>query len=194
MTIQHSAIPDGQRHEPKGIDAAAAGTAYVCDGAASGSWVAVQKAQGACLKASSAAATTLISTAFQAVNNATLGGTITWTENTNVSLTTNTTSGYIQVGETGTYNIAYTASFIPATNGSVFEWTFGVDSGSGIVSKESFVRSIITTSGSTDSKIVSFNCLPALTANDKVYIMVKETTAGEEITLSFSNFVIIRVA
>lgn len=194
MTIQHSAIPDAQRHEPKGIDAAGAGTAYVCNGSATGSWVKVQKAQAACLKASSAGATTGITTAFQEINNATLGGTVTWSQNTNIDLTTDTTSGYIQVLETGTYHINYTASFIPATNGSVFEFTFGVDSGAGIVSKESVVRSIITTSGTTDSKQISFACLPSLTANDKVYIMVKETSAGEELTLSASNFVVIRVA
>jgi hypothetical protein len=37
-TIQHSAIPDGQRHEPKGISTASNGQVYVANGAASGSW------------------------------------------------------------------------------------------------------------------------------------------------------------
>lgn len=36
--IQHRDIPDAQRHEPKGASTAAAGTAYVSDGAGSGSW------------------------------------------------------------------------------------------------------------------------------------------------------------
>lgn len=38
MAIEHSDIPDGERHEPKGISAAAAGTVYIADGAASGAW------------------------------------------------------------------------------------------------------------------------------------------------------------
>jgi hypothetical protein len=38
MAIQHSQIPDNQRHEPKGISTAANRTVYVADGAASGVW------------------------------------------------------------------------------------------------------------------------------------------------------------
>ncbi len=38
MAIQHSAIPDADRHEPKGASTAAAGSVYVSDGAASGTW------------------------------------------------------------------------------------------------------------------------------------------------------------
>lgn len=36
--IQHRDIPDAQRHEPKGASTAAAGTAYVSNGAGSGAW------------------------------------------------------------------------------------------------------------------------------------------------------------
>jgi len=36
--IQHSAIPDGQRHEPKGISTAANKTIYIANGSASGAW------------------------------------------------------------------------------------------------------------------------------------------------------------
>lgn len=38
MTIQHSAIPDAQLHEPKGVVSATSGAIYVADGAGSGSW------------------------------------------------------------------------------------------------------------------------------------------------------------
>lgn len=38
MTIQHSAIPDAQRHEPKGADGAGVNTVYVSDGSTSGAW------------------------------------------------------------------------------------------------------------------------------------------------------------
>lgn len=37
-TIQHSSIPDGQRHEPKGISSATNKQVYVADGSASGAW------------------------------------------------------------------------------------------------------------------------------------------------------------
>lgn len=36
--IEHDAIPDGERHEPKGADAALVGQGYVSDGAQSGNW------------------------------------------------------------------------------------------------------------------------------------------------------------
>jgi hypothetical protein len=38
LAIQHSAIPDNQRHEPKGISTASAGQVYLADGATSGVW------------------------------------------------------------------------------------------------------------------------------------------------------------
>ncbi|MEL7422971.1 MAG: hypothetical protein AAFN81_08280 [Bacteroidota bacterium] len=38
MPIQHRDIPDAQLHEPKGVNIAAQGTAYIADGAGSGSW------------------------------------------------------------------------------------------------------------------------------------------------------------
>lgn len=38
MAIQHSAIPDAQLHEPKGIVSAANKTTYVANGAGSGTW------------------------------------------------------------------------------------------------------------------------------------------------------------
>jgi len=37
-TIQHSSIPDGQRHEPKGISSATNKQVYVANGSASGAW------------------------------------------------------------------------------------------------------------------------------------------------------------
>lgn len=38
MTIQHSAIPDGQRHEPKGVSSATDKQVYIANGSASGTW------------------------------------------------------------------------------------------------------------------------------------------------------------
>lgn len=38
MAIEHDAIPDGERHEPKGITTAAVDEAYIADGVTSGAW------------------------------------------------------------------------------------------------------------------------------------------------------------
>jgi len=38
LTIQHSAIPDGQRHEPKGVSSATDKQVYIANGSASGTW------------------------------------------------------------------------------------------------------------------------------------------------------------
>lgn len=38
MTIQHRLIPNSELHEPKDINTAAIGTAYIADGAGSGDW------------------------------------------------------------------------------------------------------------------------------------------------------------
>lgn len=38
MAIEHDAISDGERHEPKGISSAPAGSLYTGNGAASGTW------------------------------------------------------------------------------------------------------------------------------------------------------------
>lgn len=38
MAIEHVDIPDGERHEPKGISTATIDQVYVADGAASGAW------------------------------------------------------------------------------------------------------------------------------------------------------------
>ena len=37
-TINHKDIPDGERHEPKGVSTATAGQVYVASGSGSGSW------------------------------------------------------------------------------------------------------------------------------------------------------------
>src|SRR4030042_4493677 len=96
MAVQHSTLTDTQGlHEPKGHLTAAVGQVYMSDGAGSGVWVGVQKSQAACLKATSSGATTGLTTAYQVLNNATLGGTIAWTANTLLGLTADKTAGYI---------------------------------------------------------------------------------------------------
>ena len=193
MATQHSAIPDAERHEPKGASTANAGEAYISDGAGSGTWKPVQVSHYACLRASSTGNTTGITTAYQAINNALLGGTITWTQNNAKVLTTNTTSGYITISEAGDYHIVAAISIIGATNPSTFSFTIGVDSGSGIVEQSANILAQIKTTSTSDTKQAVITCLPSLLAGDKVYLMVKEA-AGNELSITTINFNITRVS
>ena len=193
MSVQHNAITaDADNHEPKGCPTATAGKAYVSDGAGSGVWTPVQVAHFACIRAASAGNTTGITTAYQAINNALLGGTITWSENNVQVLTTNTTSGYITITEAGAYHIIAAFSIVGVTNPSTFSFTIGIDSGSGIVSQESSILAQIKTTSTSDTKQAIITCLPDLAASDKVYLMVKEA-AGNELSITALNFTISRV-
>ena len=192
MATQHSAIADADRHEPKGASTAAVGTTYISDGAGSGTWKPVQISHFACLSASSTGNTTGITTAYQAINNANLGGTITWAENNVAVLTTNTTSGFITITEAGDYHIIAAISIVGVTNPSTFSFTIGVDSGSGIVEKSAAILAQIKTTSTSDTKQAVITCLPSLLAGDDVYLMVKEA-GGNELAITTINFTISRI-
>lgn len=194
MSIQHKNIPDAQLHEPKGVASASAGEAYIADGAGSGDWKSVQLAQCAGLRATTTGDTTGITTSFKEINNAAIGGTLTWALGTNSGLTLDTTFGYIQVAEAGTYKLDASISFEPASATSVWEFTVGVDSGSGIVSKEASVKTVVRTAGTTSTTQAVINWLPALAINDKVYLMVRETTTGHEFEIVSLNYNLVRAA
>lgn len=192
--IKHGDIVEADGiHEPKGVNTATSGQAYIADGAASGAWEGVQRTGYSCLKCSTTGNTTGITTAYQALNNANVGGTCTWSTNiVSSDITHNTTSGYFTVSEAGIYNINASINFIPAA-ADTYHFTIGVDSGSGIVEKSSSIISSSTITGSAvgDTRNVSFTCIPSLLASDDVYIMVK-STGGNEIDISHLNFVAIR--
>jgi hypothetical protein len=196
MTIQHSAIEDADRHEPKGITTAAAGTAYIADGGGStGAWEQVQREGYSCMKCVTTGATTGITTAYQEVNNATVGGTCTWSTNIKSSeVTHNLTDGYFTTGVAGVYNVNASINFIPA-GADTYSFTLGIDAGAGIVDKSSNILAKITVTASAtgDTRNVVFTCLPSLGATDKVYIMVK-SAGGAEITITHINFVAIRAS
>lgn len=223
MTIEHTTITDPYLHEPKGAFAAAANKVYVSNGAGSGTWQKITKsqidtsaatagqaliadgaggstwkkvqiAQAACLRGVTTGNTTGVTTSYQAMNVANLGGTLAWLTNTNDGMTIDLTAGYIQVPDTGLYHVNFIANIVPASTPSIFNVTIGVDSGAGIVTKEANVLSEIRTTSTVDTNQVSLMCLPSLTANDKVYIMIKETTGGDELELVFCNFILVRVA
>jgi hypothetical protein len=193
MTLQHAALTDAADiHEPKGADSAVAGAAYVSDGAGSGDWLPVQQAQYACLRATSSGDTTGVTTDYQALNNAALGGTIAYAVNVADGITADATSGYMTIPDTGVYQIVAAISLVAVTNPSVYSFTIGVDSGAGIISKEAAILTQIKTTSTSDTKAVSIVCLPSLTAGDKVYLMVKEDS-GHEFELIHLNYTLVRV-
>lgn len=190
--VQHAALTGANLHEPKGCETAALGEAYIANGAGSGTWEPVQIAEYACLRATATAATTLMSTAYQAINATTLGGDVTWTQNVASGVTSNTTSGYLTVPDTGTYQLIASLIYTPSTASSVWSFTIGVDSGSGIVSKEASILAKSKTTSTSDTSQTTLVCIPSLLASDKVYLMVKED-GGKELLFDWINFTLTRV-
>jgi len=191
MAIEHVNITDPNIHEPKGVAAAAAGTAYVANGSGSGAWRNVSKGEYACMHCTSTA-TTGITTAFLPLNTASVGGTVTWVENIASSgITTDTASGYMQVAEAGVFELNLNVSFLASTNPSTFTFTIGVDSGLGIVEQSTSVQAILATTRTSETSIITLLCLPSLSAGDKIYPLVKEA-AGNELTVQFCNMTIKR--
>ena len=188
--IQHKDIAEADLHEPKGVSTAALGEIYVADGAGSGAWSPI--ASYSCMKGASAGNTTGILTTFLPINEASIGGTITWTTNSkSADITHDLTNGAYQVANAGTYHILATINFI-AVAADDFYFTFGIDSGSGIVEQSAYVESIVNTTSTSDTKSLTVTCIKDLVASDKVYLMVK-STGGNEFALNFVNFLNIRI-
>jgi len=179
-------------HEPKGCAAAAAGKAYISDGAGSGSWQPVQISEYACLRATGTTATTGITASYQVVNSGTLGSNMAWAQNVAYGITTDTTNGYMTVPSTAAYQIIISVVYTPSTTSSVWSFTIGVDSGSGVVSKEASILAKAKTTSIADTTQTTLVCIPSLLANDKVYLMVKED-GGKELIFDHINYTLTRV-
>ena len=222
--MQHRDIVDPEIHEPKGVSTApanrvyvATGTgsgtwrkltgsdldtsagsaaqAFIADGVGGGTWKGVQIAEAAGLKGNTIGDTTGIDSAtFKSLNNSDLGGTFSWTEVAVKTLTTNITSGYISVVESGLYKVEASIAFEPATAGGIFEFTIGVDSGSGFVNQSAIIKTVARTSGTADTVEASINSLINLSAGSKVDLRVRETTGGEEAEFVSVSFTLIRIS
>lgn len=116
MAIEHVSIPDGERHEPKGVSTATVGQVYAANGSASGSWTDLAYDVTAVLADVSANSFILIPLANDVVVTSikyVLGGAITLADST---ITVTRGGGGAAMG---TQVIAFTSS----AEGSVFTQT-----------------------------------------------------------------------
>lgn len=196
MTIEHKDITDPDIHQPKGFDAASA-LQYPRKNAGGTDieWVDITKAYG-CMYATSGT-TTNIDASWQAINDATLGGTIVWTQQTVSNMTINTTSGFWEANETGTYMIGVALSVSGAiATAHEFQFTIGISSAPSypsIVEKSTAVTAYRTIT-SSDKGSVALTCQPTLNANDRIYLMIKRNSGTNQIVFNHINFVIAKVS
>lgn len=196
MTIEHKNITDPNIHLPKGFSTASplqyqrknAGGTDV-------EWVDITKAYG-CMYATSGT-TVNIDASWKAINDATLGGSIVWTQQTISNMTINTTSGFWQANETGTYMIGVALSVSGAiATAHEFQFTVGVSSSPSypsIVEKSTVVTAYRTLT-SSDKGSVALTCQPTLNINDRIYLMVKRNSGTNQIVFNHINFVIAKVS
>jgi hypothetical protein len=196
MTIEHKNITDPNIHLPKGFGAASP-LQYLRKnaGGTDVEWVDNYKAYG-CMYATSGT-TTGIDATWKAVNDATLGGSVVWTQQVANRMTSNLTSGFWEATDAGIYQINISLSIsgaIVATN--EFQFTVGLSLSptyASIVEKSSIVT-VYRTITSSDKGSVSLTCQPSLAANDRIYLMVKRNSGANQIVFNHVNFVISKVS
>lgn len=197
MTVEHSNITDPYIHLPKGF-AAASPKQYLRKnaGGTDVEWVTYSPEYG-CIYLTSSGATTSITTGFQTVNNATLGGTLVWAEqDSSDNVTANTTDGYFEVEDAGTYQIVVAMSVAGAiAAANVFQFTIGVDSDPyGAIAEKSAKMTVYRTVSTTDVGSATMTCMPILSAGDRVYLMVKRVSGSNQLVFTHTNFTINKVS
>lgn len=197
MTVEHSNITDPYIHLPKGF-AAASPLQYLRknSGGTDVEWVTYNPEYG-CMYMTSSGVTTSISTAWQVVNDATLGGTLVWTEqDSSTNMTSHTTDGYWEAGVAGTYMVGISMSIAGAVAAAnEFQFTIGVDSDPyGAISEKSAKMTAYRTVSTTDIGSIGMTCMPILTAGDRVYLMVKRVSGSNQLDLRHINFVMNKVS
>lgn len=195
MSVEHKDITDPEIHEPKGIASASSGSVYVADGSTSGDWE--RLGYGCSTYTGDGTAQTATSSSFQAINPVNFSaGASSWANNqAGYGLSFDTTDGFYTIGDTGIYLVNYGVSFSSDdASSSEYQLTIGVDSGSGIVSKETSTTSYRGTTAAGVIGHVSGSCMPSLTAGDKLYVMIRRNSGTGDIQFNSGNFVIHRVA
>jgi hypothetical protein len=193
--VEHVDIPDGERHEPKGVGSASAGEAYIADGAGSGSWESSHTASWLCMRRVTDLTTTGMSLTYQVVDNATLGLTYS-SSSQSPDITIDLAAGEILVANAGTYHIVVSMALTGvAASLRHYGFTFGIDSGAGVVAQDGFVKTLRSTNNASDSGSAAFACMPTLLAGDKLYLMAKNQSGTvAEITFNHINFTMAKVA
>ena len=168
--MQHRDIPDGQRHEPKGISTASAGQVYVANGNGSGAWI--DKVAYGQLTTEDEDYVIATAGAFVDVNGL--------DEGLSKDVTLNGTDGTLVVVQGGVYNLSMNA--VASTNANQkrdIRFRFLVNNVAG-------TRTITTTSLETNEKLhVGGKAFISLSAGDTLKIQV--TTIGGTATVNLSG-------
>jgi len=196
-TIQHKDLTGAELHEPKGVDAAGAGQIYVADGAGSGNWEPGVVSAYACLRVNSDQTTTGMTTAYQEINNASLG--INWSGlivDPNGKITGDLANGYLTMTEAGTYQMNISLAVRGASSGAR-HWSFTIGKqvgGAGsILEQSAIIRSYTTANNTSDNESVSLACFPTFAAGDRVYIMARSEGTISEVEIRAINMTFERV-
>jgi len=164
--IQHSAIPDAQLHEPKGVVSANASTVYIADGAGSGNWrYPAGGAYGENYIAGGATSQTLsAASAYARLDPGTA-----WDPNGFHNTTLNADDGTITLTVAGTYLVNFYAHFITAAlaSGTKYNFKYAVNGSTStrLISAQKFTNG-------ADSLSVSATGIVTFAANDVLSIHV----------------------
>lgn len=196
MTIEHKNIIDPNIHLPKGFSTASP-LQYLRKntGGTDVEWVDHLPAYG-CIYATSGT-TTNVDATWREINNASLGGTIVWTQQTATNITPNVTSGFYEASLAATYMIGVAISLSGAISAAnEFQFTVGINAApgyTGTVEKSSIVTAYRTIT-SVDKGSVSLTCQPTLAVGDRLYLMIRRNSGTNQIVFNHINFVIAKVS
>lgn len=98
--MQHKDIPDGERHEPKGVSTALSGAVYVANGAGSGTWVTREEAYGELFESAKTISVAVADT-YYPIAGVSAG--------LSSNLTLNATTGELTIDSAGVYRLAFNA-------------------------------------------------------------------------------------
>lgn len=100
LNMQHKDIPDGERHEPKGVSTAQSGAVYVANGTGSGTWVPREEAYGE-LFASAKTISVAVAGTYYPIEDISTG--------LSNNMTLDGATGEITVDSAGVYRLAFNA-------------------------------------------------------------------------------------
>jgi len=124
--VQHSALPDSQLHEPKGVASAASGKVYVANGSGSGEWQYVAgHAYGDLYITNSSTSQTLAAASALAKLNPTGA----WTTNGYQNITPSAADGQFTIVQSGVYQLDFWIVFETASiaSGSVYNFHYAIN-------------------------------------------------------------------
>jgi hypothetical protein len=206
MTIEHNAIPDANLHEPKGVAAASNLEVYVADGAASGTWKKLPVASidttggndGDVFYADGVGAGYWSSApggtygAISIANNAT--PTVLGTVNTYVKVIAGMsaehlngitfTTDHLTIPLSGDYKVDCAITLVGQVNDEFHFATSTDGTVTGIIGGVNVHHSKIGTADATHKYCIPLTYIHNFTANDDIYLIVKNITAAANVTIT----------